>query len=78
MRVVKMYEYQNRFGGQLYEAVASILHDGQQHTLKCGHAKVPIRDLDAGEKILRQLFMNVREVPAFVSDEMLPYLQYYY
>jgi len=75
MQVIKMYQYQNRFGGQLYEAVASILHDGEQHCLKCGHAKVPIRDLDTGEKLLHQLFINVREVPAFVTQEMHPYIQ---
>ncbi|MDW7690733.1 hypothetical protein R9C00_21755 [Flammeovirgaceae bacterium SG7u.111] len=68
MEVIKMYEYQSRESGYIQDYVASLMTDGDVYNLKCGQAIIDIKNKEAGEKLLNQLFINVKEVPSLLND----------
>jgi|GEM_PF-4202624 len=64
METIKKYHYEQMHLGRTFHFDASIVKDKDIYYLKCNDVVVNVKSPTSGENLLKQLFVNVTEVPS--------------
>ncbi len=64
METIKKYHYEQTHLGRTFHFDASIVKDNDVYYLKCNDVVVNIKSPLSGENLLKQLFINVTEIPS--------------